>query len=130
MFGRYTRRRKHLPTTSQFRERFYAEVATEEVYVFAIAYNAFKTSFESFRQDKEVKNAMTMADKWRSEGVEEGIAIGEARGIVLGETKGETKGLDLAWEIIKLLKANTPVAEIAEKLKLTTSDVERFKVAL
>jgi len=47
-----------------------------------------------------------------------------------GEAKGEAKGLNIAWEIINLLKANTPIPEIANKFKIPSSEVEKFKTAL
>jgi len=46
------------------------------------------------------------------------------------EASGQAKGLNLAWEIINLLKANTPIAEIAKKFNISASEVERFKTAL
>jgi len=36
--------------------------------------NAFSTSFEAFKDDKEVKNAMTFADKYRNEGLVDGAS--------------------------------------------------------
>ena len=37
---------------------------------------AFNTSFEVFREDKEVKNAMTIAEKYRNEGWVDGEEAG------------------------------------------------------
>ena len=55
---------------------------------------------------------------------------GEARGEARGEVRGKTLGFNLAMEVISLLKLNTPIAEIANKLGLSTSDIEKFQAAL
>jgi len=49
---------------------------------------------------------------------------------VAAMSKGKLEGLNLAWEIINMLKLNIPISEIADKYRVSTTDVERFKTAL
>ena len=65
------------------------------------------TKYASFLSDEERSVA-------KEEGIEEGI----------------NEGMNLAREIIKLLKADVPVAEIASRCRVTTREVEEFRVAL
>jgi len=78
----------------------------------------FNTSFATFRDDKEVKKAMTMEQKWRKEswldGKEEGIA----------------ENMDMTLKILGLLKKNIPATEIARQYEVSTSWVEQLRTAL
>ena len=60
---------------------------------------AISASFEAFKADKEVKNTMSVAEKYRNEGWVEGVEVGEARGeargITIGEARGEAKGITI-----------------------------------
>jgi len=47
-----------------------------------------------------------------------------------GRVEGEAKGLNLAWEIINSLRLNIPIPEIANKFKVSTSEIEKFKAVL
>jgi len=57
--------------------------------------NAINASFEAFKADKEVKNTMSVAEKYRNEGWVEGVEVGEAKGIAIGEAKGEARGITI-----------------------------------
>ena len=65
---------------------------------------------------KEAKEAAK--NEGREEGKEE------------GKREGQATGLNLAKEIIGMLKTGIPVLEIANKYKIPASEVEDFKVAL
>ena len=78
------------------------------------------------QQEYEEKGDEFMATKYVSFlSDEERIAA-----ILKGKREGKLEGLSLAWEIINLLKSNTPVSEIADRYMVSTSDVEKFKTAL
>ena len=47
----------------------------------------FNTSFELFKDDKEVKNAMTIAEKHRNEGWVDGVEVGAEKGANAGANK-------------------------------------------
>jgi len=57
--------------------------------------NAFTSSFEQFKNDKEVKNSMSMADKWRDEAREEGWEEGWEQGLEQGLEQGASRILSL-----------------------------------
>jgi len=61
----------------------------------------FNTSFELFKDDKEVKNAMTIAEKHRNEGWVDGKEVGVAEGIQTGASKGVNAGTSKMLELIK-----------------------------
>ena len=45
--------------------------------------DTFKKSYEKFRDDKEVKKSMSVAEKLRLEGIQEGIQQGAAKVVEL-----------------------------------------------
>ena len=47
----------------------------------------FNTSFQAFKDDKEVKNAMTIAEKHRNEGWVDGVEVGAEKGLNAGANK-------------------------------------------
>ena len=47
----------------------------------------FNTSFELFKDDKEVKNTMTIAEKYRNEGWVDGVEAGADKGVNAGASK-------------------------------------------
>ena len=57
----------------------------------------FNTSFQAFKDDKEVKNAMTIAEKHRNEG----WVDGKEEGITEGASKGVNVGANRIVELIK-----------------------------
>jgi len=57
----------------------------------------FNTSFELFKDDKEVKNTMTIAEKWRNEAWVDGVEVGMER----GADKGVNAGANRIVELIK-----------------------------
>ena len=61
----------------------------------------FNTSFELFKDDKEVKNAMTIAEKHRNEGWVDGMEVGMERGMERGAEKGLNAGANKMFELIK-----------------------------
>jgi len=63
--------------------------------------NTFNTSFEAFKDDKEVKNTMTIAEKWKNEGWVDGKEEGLAEGIGVGAEKGVNAGTSKMLELIK-----------------------------
>lgn len=65
---------------------------SEEVKRIASTFNA---SFAAFKDDKEVKNAMTIAEKHRNEGWVDGKEEGLAEGLAEGFAEGTSKMLDL-----------------------------------
>ena len=67
--------------------------------------NTFISSFETFKDDKEVKNTMTMAEKWKNEAWMEGREEGRKEGVVLGINM-----------IIALLKNGLSLEEVERKI--------------
>ena len=47
-----------------------------------------------------------------------------------GREEGKARGFSLAQEIIKLLKDNIPIGEIAARFKVPESQVEQFQLIL
>jgi|GEM_PF-3348546 len=47
-----------------------------------------------------------------------------------GREEGKARGFSLAQEIIKLLKENIPIGEIAARFKVPESQVEQFRLIL
>ena len=72
--------------------------SVEEVKRIAGTFNA---SFEAFKNDKEVKNAMTIAEKHRNEGWVDGVEVGMERGMERGAEKGLNAGANKMFEFIK-----------------------------
>ena len=62
---------------------------------------AFKSSFESFKNDKDVVKVMTLAERYKGEGLAEGLAEGRAEGLTEGEAKGMNKAADQMLALIK-----------------------------
>jgi len=60
----------------------------------------FNTSFELFKDDKEVKNAMTIAERHRNEGWVDGVEVGAEKGANAGANK-----------IIELIPAKTDTSK-------------------
>ena len=52
-----------------------------------------KASFDAFKIDKEVKRTMTVAEKYKNEGIVEGIAKGITEGIAQGIIQGIAQGI-------------------------------------
>jgi len=71
--------------------------------------DAFKASFSTFKADKEVAKMLTLAERYKHDGLVEGEArgkiIGEARGKIIGEARGkiigEARGVNKLAELIK-----------------------------
>ena len=63
--------------------------------------DVFKKSFEAFKDDKEVKNTMSIAEKYRNEGWIDGMDAGIAKGREEGREEGVSIG---ALEIVELIK--------------------------
>ena len=53
------------------------------------------------KMDKDVVNVMTLAERYRGEGLAEGEARGEAKGEARGEAKGMSKAADQMLALIK-----------------------------
>jgi len=80
------------------------------------------------KQEYEGDDSMSaILDQYISKEAKE-AAINEGK--EKGKEEGQAVGLNLALEIFNLLKANTPISEIASKFKISTSEVEKFKTAL
>jgi len=70
--------------------------------------------------------------------VEEGMEKGMEKGLEKGMEKGLEKGLEKGREeclasipdILKALKANTPISEISERFKVSEKYIEQFKLAM
>ena len=62
-----------------------------------------KDSFNAFKADKEVKRTMTVAEKYKNEGIVEGRIEGEAKGRTEGEARGTAAGINLAVDQIQEL---------------------------
>jgi hypothetical protein len=82
---------------------------------------AFKSSFDSFKNDKEVANLLTLAERYthdgRVEGIEQGIEQGVAQGISQGISQGMTIGeANVANEARELLKKGIDPAEILRRI--------------
>ena len=75
--------------------------------------NTFSTSFEAFKDDKEVKNAMTIAEKHRNEGWIDGKEEGLAEGAEIGADKGISAG---AAKIVELIKSGLSPDEALRKV--------------
>ena len=78
----------------------------------------FKNSFETFREEQEVLDMMTLTQRARYEGMAEGKAEGIAEGIARGvlETKVEMYYMEL----------NLSISEIALKLNISENEVEQI----
>ena len=80
----------------------------------------FKKSFEAFKDDKEVKNTMSIAEKYRNEGwidgMDAGIAKGREEGREEGREKGREEGVSIgALGIIELIKGGLSPDEALRK---------------
>ena len=62
---------------------------------------AFNSSFDTFKADKEVVRMLSLADRYRHDGIVEGVAIGEARGKAKGKAQGVNIGIDRMLELIQ-----------------------------
>ena len=69
----------------------------------------FKMSFEAFKDDKEVKNTMTMAEKYRNEGWLDGREAGREEGMEKGLNIGASK-------LAKLIRSGLSLDEALRKL--------------
>jgi len=67
--------------------------------------DAFSTSFETFKDDKEVKSTMTIIEKWLMQGWEDGHEagheVGREEGLAEGLAEGLTEGANRIVELIK-----------------------------
>ena len=106
---------------------------SEEVKRIAKTFNA---SFELFKDDKEVKNTMTIVEKWRNEGWVDGMEIGEKKGekkgmkkgMEIGEKKGVYAGTAKMVELIKSgLSPEEAMRKCNEEYQTLLSDVVRSR---
>ena len=68
--------------------------------------NTFNASFIAFKDDKEVKNAMSIAERHRNEGWVDGMEVGLAEGESIGMEKGADKGVSAgASKMLELIKS-------------------------
>ena len=68
--------------------------------------STFSSSFETFKTDKEVKNTMTIAEKWKNEAWMDGIEQGLEQGVTAG-----------AVRLVELLKIGLSPEEALRKIK-------------
>ena len=73
----------------------------------------FSAAFEAFKDDKEVKNVMTIEEKWRSESWLDGKEEGLAEGLEAGADKGVSAG---ASKIVELIKSGLSPDEALRKV--------------
>ena len=73
----------------------------------------FKTTFGIFREDKEAKNMMTMAERWRRDARFEGVVDGISKGVV--------------ESAVKIIQAGTPLQEAIRILDLSDYQAEQVK---
>jgi len=79
--------------------------------------NTFSTSFEAFKDDKEVKNTMTIAEKYRNEGWVDGMEVGMEKGVEVGMEKGAEKGLNAgANKMFELIKSGLSPDEALRRI--------------
>ena len=77
----------------------------------------FKTTFGVFREDKEAKSMMTMAERWQRDAKFEGFLEGEA--------KGKTEALIEA--AFKIIKSGTPFQEAVQILGLSNDQTKHLE---
>ena len=79
--------------------------------------STFNRSFEAFKDDKEVKNTMSIADKYRNEGWVDGKEEGIAEGRVEGRAEGRAEGVNAgASKIVELIKSGLSPDEALRKV--------------
>jgi len=81
---------------------------------------ALTESFETFKQEKDVVNVLTLLERGKAEGLAEGEAMGEAKGIA----KGKAEGIDNTLRIAKALMRGCAPEDVAKELELPISAVE------
>ena len=64
------------------------------------------------------------------EGMEKGMEKGLEKGMEKGLEKGREECLASIPDILKALKANTPISEISERFKVSEKYIEQFKLAM
>ena len=87
-------------------------------------------AFKSFQNAVRIACAKTKQQEYKEKG-DDFMATQYATFITEEEKQAaEKRGMELAREIIRLLKENVPVNEIAKQCQVTTREVESFKVAI
>ena len=69
---------------------------------------AFNASFEAFKADKEVVRMLSLAERYRHDGMVEGVAIGEARGVA--------KGKAMIGRMVELIQSGLSLADAQRKI--------------
>jgi len=89
--------------------------------------NTFNASFDAFKDDKEVKNAMTIAEKHRNEGWVDGMEVGMERGIERGLERGMERGIERGMERGAEKGVDAGAAKIVELIKSGLSPDEAMR---
>jgi hypothetical protein len=78
---------------------------------------ALKESFQNFKDDKDVIEVMTLAERYENNGVVRGRAEGRAEGVAIGEAKGVINTVDKAMELLEKGIDPMEIAELLRKMK-------------